>query len=481
MNEAPRRLLWPDFIHEIAELIRRSPAPPPVYIVGGATRDACLGRAIGDIDLAVDGDAIALARWVTDAWQGDIYIMDRERGVARVFLSRGDHNITVDFANLRGPTLEADLRDRDFTMNAMAADLLGDPGRLIDPLDAAADLKMKILRRCSQRSIAADPVRALRAIRLSVQFDLKIEPDTARDIRQFASELRQTSPERIRDEFFKLLSLENAARGLRVLGHMGLLGQVLPGIALDKVSRQAAAAHIDHFAVVERMSAIITAISRRRSDNTAAAFELGTLVIQLDRFRAALGAHIEGKFGNGRSCAALLALAALLHDAGLAGSDRGDGPAAAAQAVRSLKLTKNEGRILRAAVGNFRQIIAGQAWSRLDAHRFWHGLGASGIDAILLAMASAMGRGGQFNQQDWLQLVELATNLLDAYFNRFDEVVNPKLLLDGVAVQDLLEIGPGREVGRLLTSLREAQVTGLVQSLEQAREFVLRSSAGDGA
>ena len=85
MNEAPLRLLWPDFIYELADLIRASPNPPPVHIVGGAARDAYLGREIGDIDIAVDGDAIALARRVTDAWGADIYIMDRERGVARVF------------------------------------------------------------------------------------------------------------------------------------------------------------------------------------------------------------------------------------------------------------------------------------------------------------------------------------------------------------------------------------------------------------
>jgi len=481
MNETPLRLLWPDFIYELAELIRASPNPPPVYIVGGAARDAYLGREIGDIDIAVDGDAIALARRVTDAWGADIYIMDRERGVARVFFSRGGHKFSVDFANLRGPTLEADLRDRDFSMNAMAADLLRDPGRLIDPLGAAADLKMKILRRCSLRSIANDPVRALRAVRLSVQFDLKIEPDTAQDIRQSAGELRHTSPERIRDEFFKLLSLEKAARGLRVLGHMRLLDKILPGIAIGSASLPTDSVDSDSYAVVERMSAIMSAISSRRSDNTAAAFELGMLVIQLDRFRSALGAHIEQEFVNGRRRAALLALAALLHKARVTGSDRGVAQAAAAKAAASLRLAKVEGRILCAAVGRFRQITERQTWSRLDAHRFWHELGAGGIDAILLAMAGAMGQGSKLNQQDWLKLVELATNLLDVYFNRFDEVVKPKPLLDGVAVQELLEIGPGPQIGRLLTALREAQVTGLVQSVEQAREFVLRSAAGDSA
>ena len=307
MNKGAVRLSWSDFVIELSELTRAIPSVPPLYLVGGAVRNAYLGGPIDEIDVAVDGDALVIARFVTDAWNADIYIMDWERRVARVFVKRGACVTTIDFASFRGATLEEDLRDRDFTMNAMAADLLVDPFALIDPLSGLTDLRTKVLRRCSPQSIANDPIRVLRAVRISAQLDLKIHPDTVIDIRRHAGDLSKASPERIRDEFFKLLGIEQAARGLRVLARIGALEQVLPlGSAVDGFS----------LAVAERLSTILGAISSKRTDNTAAAFDLGMLVIQLDRFRAALQEHIARVYGNGRTQAELLLLAALLQHLG---------------------------------------------------------------------------------------------------------------------------------------------------------------------
>ena len=368
MNEAAIRLSWPDFITELAVLTRTIPKVPKLYLVGGAARNVYLGRPIDELDIAVDGDAIALARYVTDAWNADIYIMDRERGVARVFVKRADGVMTIDFARFRGETLEDDLRDRDFTMNAMAADLLGDPLALIDPLDGAADLKARVLRRCSPQSIENDPIRVLRAVRLSAQFDLRIHPDTLTDMQKNIGGLRLSSPERIRDEFFKLLGIEKSARGLRVLAHMGALAIIL---RIDTSASDSA------LAAAERMSTVLTAISSKRTDNTAAAFDLGMLIIQLDRFRASLQAHLRQVYGNGRGHAELLMLAALLHATiDISARDRTSKAAdKAREAAQSLRLTRDEERNLVAAVLNRHAVIERESWTTLDQHRFWHRLG----------------------------------------------------------------------------------------------------------
>lgn len=470
MNDAAIRLMWSDFVAELAQLTLTIPNAPPLYLVGGAVRNAYLRRAIDELDVAVDGDAIEVARFVTDAWKADIYIMDRERKVARVFVKRGGRALTIDFASFRGETLEEDLRDRDFTMNAMAADLLGDPFALIDPLDGVADLRAKVLRRCSPQSIANDPIRVLRAVRLSAQFDLKLHPDTASDIRRHAGDLRQSSPERVRDEFFKLLGRQKAARGLRVLAHIGALEQALPA---------GAAGGEFALAVAERMSAILTAISSKRTDNTAAAFDLGILVIQLDRYRSSLQAHFEQLYGNGRSHAELLMLAALLQhpDDAQARGNQLSVSTRVGDTARLLRLTREEARKIIAAIGDCRAIIKRETWTTLDQHRFWYRLNECGLDAILLGAALQMAAQGRSPRQDaWLQLVERATSLLDVYFNHCDEIVSPTLLLDGMEVQALLGIKPGPKVGQMLTSLREAQVTGEVQSVTEARNFVLRAA-----
>ena len=130
------------------------------------------------------------------------------------------------------------------------------------------------------------------------------------------------------------------------------------------------------------------------------------------------------------------------------------------------------------AVASYRRIGAQRAWTALDQHRFWHELGAGGIDAILLAAAQYLGSAGNdLKQRDWLDFVDAMTALLDVYFNRYAEIVEPALLLDGNDIRRLCDLQPGPLVGELLTALREAQVTGVVQTAGEAAAFVVKRAA----
>ncbi len=100
------------------------PKNQPVYLVGGAVRDALLGRRLHDLDYALDGDPRPVARRVANELGGAYYLLDDERNTGRVILTQpGGDRVTLDFARLRGVDLEADLRDRDFTINAMAVEV----------------------------------------------------------------------------------------------------------------------------------------------------------------------------------------------------------------------------------------------------------------------------------------------------------------------------------------------------------------------
>jgi len=141
----------------------------PVYLVGGAVRDLLLGRGRADIDLVVEGDAAVLASEL----EADVISHERF-GTAKVRLDGHD----VDIATARSEayphpgalpvvepaTLAEDLRRRDFTINAMAIPLRGEP-RLIDPHGGQADLAAKLLRVLHPRSFEDDPTRAIRAAR----------------------------------------------------------------------------------------------------------------------------------------------------------------------------------------------------------------------------------------------------------------------------------------------------------------------------
>src|SRR5688572_14500362 len=112
----PRRpLLWPDSTLDLADTL--SDSALPVYVVGGAVRDAYFGMPLHDLDLAVQSGAAPLARRIANALAGDIYVMDADRDVARVIAQTPHGRLSIDVAAFRGPDLLTDLIERDFTLN----------------------------------------------------------------------------------------------------------------------------------------------------------------------------------------------------------------------------------------------------------------------------------------------------------------------------------------------------------------------------
>lgn len=480
MNNPPIRLAWTDFVLDLQDLLLEKNVQTPMYIVGGAVRDAYLRGAIKDIDIAVDGDAIRMARHLADWLEGDIFVMDKEREVARVFVNTLEGQVVLDVSRFRADTLENDLRDRDFTVNAMAADLLADVEVMIDPLGGEQDLNDKILRRCTDYSIQDDPIRILRAVRQSVQLKLKIHPDTLNDMRQNVEDIKQSSPERIRDEFFNILGLGLPSRAIRVLQHLNVLTLIIPNTDQLSAIQQASPHRFnvwDHtLLVVERMNGILTGISPRRTDNTAATFDLGMLVIQFDRYRKQLQQHITREYGNGRTHHQVLILGALIHNLGKIEDVTKYIQLSANNAevlAEALRLTNQESKYLTSMIASYREVLEKSEWSDLALHRFWYPLQERGIDAILLAVADYLGTyGAELEQSEWLKIVERVTILLDTYFIKFDQIVSPTMLLNGNDLMTLLDIQGGPIIGDLLTNLREAQVTGEITTVEDARDFV---------
>jgi tRNA nucleotidyltransferase (CCA-adding enzyme) len=211
----------------------------PVYLVGGAVRDLLLGRGRADIDLVVEGDATALA-----ARLGADVISHERFGTAKVALNGHE----VDIATARsesypepgalpvvepGADLAADLKRRDFTINAMAIPLRGE-SRLIDPHGGQADLATRRLRVLHDDSFADDPTRAIRAARYAARFDFELEPHTAELLRR--ADLGAVSADRREGELLRLAGEGTAARGFGLLADWGLLdlrggGRLLADVA----------------------------------------------------------------------------------------------------------------------------------------------------------------------------------------------------------------------------------------------------------
>jgi tRNA nucleotidyltransferase (CCA-adding enzyme) len=227
----------------VARLGRRADG---VFLVGGTVRDILLGEASFDVDIAVEGDAIAFAYALADVLGGRATPHQRF-GTAVVQYGDGERVDVVttrtEFYDAPGalPTVErAELREdlfrRDFTINAMAASLGADDlGRLVDPYGGRADLDARALRVLHNLSFIDDPTRIFRGIRYEARYGFRFEDHTARLLRGCIEMglVGDLSSSRLRDELVALLEDSGAADGIRRLGELGADRAVHPRLRGD--------------------------------------------------------------------------------------------------------------------------------------------------------------------------------------------------------------------------------------------------------
>lgn len=471
-----RTLRWPDVVHTLQAILRRAAFDEPLYIVGGAVRDAFLQRPVKDLDLATPGNAARIARKLANILDGDVYIMDAERDVARVLWATEAGQLTIDLAHFRGDDLLADLTGRDFTINAMAVPLLGDLNEIIDPLGGGGDAQQKVVRQCNDRSLSDDPLRVLRAVRQSVQLTFRIEPDTMQAMRRNAPRVLETSAERVRDEFMAMLALDKPARAMRVLEAIGGLDPILPEVTalrdLPLPPPHAFEAWKHTIETVMQLRRMLDTISYRRTDSTAANFDMGMLAMQFDRYRARLNDHLAQVWPTDRTHETALILGALLHDVGRPDDKADTGVIAAPRAgtiAERLRLSNPEKKILTRMIAHYEQAMTLDASSPLALHRYWYPLQEHGIDALFLGLADYLATVGHLLDQDgWLVQVERGVLLLHAYFDQHEIIVSPPMPLDGNDLMRELALEPGAIIGDLLTHIREALVTQTIMSRADA-------------
>lgn len=197
--------------------------PPGTALVGGAVRDALLGRLAPqpDLDLVVAGDAEALARSLARSHGGSMVVLDPERSIARLVL-RG---WTIDLARRMGAWPEQDLLRRDFSINAIALELPqgAGPPTLFDPSGGLADLAAGQLRAVAETNLLEDPLRLLRGVRLACELGFRIEPATWGWIRQHHRTLGTVAAERVLAELERLAVAPDGGQGLALLLEAELL------------------------------------------------------------------------------------------------------------------------------------------------------------------------------------------------------------------------------------------------------------------
>ena len=238
-------LTEPDWflLERLAEIATRMQMS--LYIVGGPVRDCLLRRAVTDLDLTTEGDALALARSAARDMGGAWKKFDRF-GTSKLHLPGRDGSI--DLATTRTEiyahpgalpdvtrgTIETDLIRRDFTFNAMAIQLDGElQGALIDLHGGESDLYSGKLRVLHERSFEDDPTRLFRGVRFEQRFNFAFTYETERLIAPALPVIDQVSGDRIRHEMELIFRETQPLKVLARLDELGILRQIDPDLRVD--------------------------------------------------------------------------------------------------------------------------------------------------------------------------------------------------------------------------------------------------------
>ena len=406
-QEAARRLLASASLRRLAELWPDG----RLFLTGGALRDRLLGRHPTDLDLAMLGDARAAASQVAGALGGRCFPLGRRPLVTWRVVAGGRH---LDFWGISGD-LEADIRRRDFTINALFWRLPRGP--LIDLVGGLDDLQAGRLRVISPDNLRADPLRVLRGVRLAAtRPELRLTATAESQLAAAAGSLHTVARERIVDELRLLLGGTAANRAVRTAARLGIL---------------AALRHEwEGYGAVPLVADTAAALARLRAWGRSAiargAVEVSPALL------AAPAAGFPGAWHEALAVEALLAM--------------GWPPAAAEHATAAAGFGE---RLLSLPSGDTSsaRVLAVDAGERLGAALAW-----------ACAREATAGRD---------RLPEARRMLL--WWQRFSS--RPPLL-DGSEVARVLDLPPGPGRAEAVLALRRAQARGQVRLRAQAVEFL---------
>jgi tRNA nucleotidyltransferase/poly(A) polymerase len=230
----------PEDIRQIKDVFKAN--NHKLYVVGGAVRDALLGKIPKDYDLATDAVPDKVENMMKSAGLKTLPT-GKQFGVINVFTSEGEYEIATfreDIGSGRRPdsvtftNIEGDVKRRDLTINALFYDI--DTFEVVDLVGGIQDLKNGVIRTVGapEDRFGEDRLRILRAIRFAGRFGSELDPATDTALQKDAS-LNGISGERIRDEFMKgLSSAKNAIQYQQMLDKYNLFSEIFKGLNVNK-------------------------------------------------------------------------------------------------------------------------------------------------------------------------------------------------------------------------------------------------------
>jgi poly(A) polymerase len=439
----------------------------PAWVVGGAVRDRLLGRPVLDLDIAVAGDPRTLARHLAMVAGGPVFQLSGQFGAWRVHAP--DRAWQVDVTVLQGDTIEEDLAQRDFTVNAIGEPLEGGP--LIDPHDGAADLEQQCLRMVSEEAFDRDPLRVLRLARFAAGLGFEPEAATVAAAAKRASRIDEVAPERVFGELKHVVTSDRPLEGLALMDQLGLTEHVLPELVALRGIEQNRFHHLD---VHDHTLAVLAATIALQRDPAAV---LG------EEHGAAIAAFLAEPLADDLTRGDALRFGALLHDAGkpatrdftqegnvtFIGHDR-EGARISRELLTRLRASER----LRAHVAALAEhhlrlgfLVHRRPLDRRAIYRYLEACEPVEVDVTLLSVADRLATRGDNSEPAIAVHLELAREILGPALAWHAEGRRPPLVR-GDELATALGIEEGPRLGELLSAIAEAAYVGEVSTRDDA-------------
>ncbi len=435
-----------------------------VYIIGGYVRDLLMKRATpSDIDFVTEGSGIELAQNIAKTLSPTLKVsifktygtaMFRYHDLELEFVGARKESYSEESRNpeVESGTLREDQLRRDFTINAMAISLNKENfGMLVDPFEGKQDLENKILRTPLEphQTYSDDPLRMMRAIRFATTLNFRVDEPSLAAIRQEASRIKIVSMERIMVEFNKIMLSQKPSSGLKLMEQTGLLKLIIPELtALKGIEEVEGQTHKDNFyhtlEVVDNISL-----------------------------------HTENLW---------LRWAALLHDIGKAPTKKfaeGTGWTFHGHEFLGSKMVKNLFQRLKLPLGQDMKYV--QKMVKLSSRpialvtddasdsalrRLLYDAGEDLEDLFTLCKADITTKNAKKQQHFKKNFDYVAAKIKEVEAK--DHIRNFQPPVSGEELMELFGLKPGREIGVLKESVKEAILEGKISnSKEEALHFVL--------
>jgi len=467
MSKIIEKIKKDEIINLIKTYVLTQAEAADIYLVGGTLRDFYLDIENFDKDIIVDKVEVRqFAQNLAKHINATFVPLDEENKIYRLILQ--DKINCIDVAGVIGDSIEDDLKRRDLTINSIAVNLY--TLEILDVNNGINDLKSKTIKHISEQNFIDDPLRLLRVYRFQAMLGFDVDAELTKIVTKHVKEIHKSAIERISYEFLKLFCGDFCDATLFDMDKTGLLAEILQITQELKNVPPNLHHHLDLFShsieVVKQIQSIVKTSSPEVHE------------------------HMQKVDFGGATRLTHLKLAGLMHDIGKPSTwtieeETGRhrfikhddiGSKMGAKILKSAKFSKKQidyiTKMIKFHIYPSHVVSAPEITDKIYM-RFIRKMENEVIDVIILALADRLSaRGVEITDEIVEKNINNLQSLLNFYLNIKNTIKPLPKLLSGEEIMELLNLKPSKELGNIIKSIHEAQLSGDITTKEEAINFV---------